>query len=150
MKIIISPYSKKLRNGNNNPKNYPYWEELVLLLKNDNYIIQIGVDGEGFIKGCNEYKFNLSFKELEDLTLSCDSYISVDNFYPHFCNTIGKYGVVIWGQSNPKLFGYKNNINIFKNIKYFRDNQFFIWEQCKFKKDSFCSANEIFQKIKSL
>ena len=42
--IIISPYSKPLRNGLNNPKNYPYWKELISLINEE--IIQVGVDGE--------------------------------------------------------------------------------------------------------
>jgi len=27
--ILISPYSKKLTNGKVNPKNYPYWKEVI-------------------------------------------------------------------------------------------------------------------------
>ena len=27
--ILIAPYSKPLRTGGNNPKNYPYWKELI-------------------------------------------------------------------------------------------------------------------------
>ena len=42
--IIISPYAKKLHNEKVNPKNYPYWKELIKLI--DQPIIQIGIDGE--------------------------------------------------------------------------------------------------------
>jgi len=42
--IIISPYSKKLMSGKNNPKNYPYWKELIRLIKEP--IVQVGIEGE--------------------------------------------------------------------------------------------------------
>ena len=42
--ILIAPYAKKLHNGRENPKNYPYWEELISLI--DEPIVQIGVEGE--------------------------------------------------------------------------------------------------------
>ena len=42
--IIISPYSKALRSGKRNPKNYPYWQELIELIKEP--IVQIGIEGE--------------------------------------------------------------------------------------------------------
>ena len=44
--IIISPYSKKLENGKMNPKNYPYWKELISLLLKSETIIQVGTIDE--------------------------------------------------------------------------------------------------------
>jgi len=131
--IILSPYSQKLRNGKNNPKNYPYWQKVIdEINKIGGYnIIQIGVEGEAKFKGC-EHKFNLTMKELKDLTLSAYTFLSVDNFYPHFCNTLGKYGIVVWGKSDPEIFGYKQNNNILKNRKFLRKNQFDIWEAEEF------------------
>jgi hypothetical protein len=41
--IIIAPYAQKLRNNKENPKNYPYWKELIAMI--DELIIQVGVDG---------------------------------------------------------------------------------------------------------
>ena len=65
MIIIISPYSRKLRNGKTNPKNFPHWEKLVKLLKEDGHtIIQVGVKGEKELQGVDEVKFNLPLKEL--------------------------------------------------------------------------------------
>lgn len=132
MKIIISPYSHKNPKDpkRENPKNYPYWGKLVSLLKQKgHYIIQIGIDGENQIKDVDEYQFNLSFSELEKLTQSCDLFISVDNFYQHFCNSISpkKRGIVLWGKSDPKIFGYDYNENLLKSQKYLRKNQFDIW-----------------------
>ena len=65
--ILISPYSRRLRSGNLNPKDYPYWEELVKLLKIDGWnVIQVGTSGEKVIGGVNEVLTNLSLGVLED------------------------------------------------------------------------------------
>ena len=151
MKIIISPYSQKLRNGKNNPKNYPYWNELVRELKKNNfYVIQTGVKGEEFIEGVDEIQFNRPYKELEELLKECNIFISVDNFLPHLANCIGVRGIVLWGQSDPDIFGYKENINLLKNKKYLRKNQFDIWENCEYNRDSFVSISDIISSIHAI
>mgnify|MGYP000919647777 CR=1 FL=1 len=46
-KIIISPFSKKLRRFNlnepekDNPKNYPFWEDVVKLLRSKGYYVTV-------------------------------------------------------------------------------------------------------------
>jgi hypothetical protein len=137
VKIIISPYSKKTIKGDSSPKDYPYWKELVSVLHKKHHIIQIGVNWERILEGVHESKLNLTFKELEELTLSSDSFISVDNFYPHFCNTIGKYGYVIWGPSNPSLYGYSKNVNILPSKPQFKTNQFGLWDKSDYNIHSF-------------
>ena len=78
--IIISPYSKQLRSGKMNPKNYPYWKELIKLLSQEN-IIQVGITEEQ--KLVDDFRKNLSLDELLLLIKECKYWISVDNFFPH-------------------------------------------------------------------
>ena len=112
--ILISPYSRKLRNGKENPKNYPYWKELVSLLKkNDFYIIQTGISGESVIEGVDEVRFNLKLKDLKELILNSFIYISVDNFFQHYASSLKKRGIVLWSKSDPNIFGYDFNIVVF-------------------------------------
>lgn len=141
--ILISPYSRKLRNGKENPKNYPYWGELVKELATTDEIIQIGVEPE--LKLVPDCRFGLSLDEIAELVSECSVWISVDNFLQHLVNNrkIDKRGVVIWGISDPRLFGYKSNKNIFKNKKYFRPNQFGTWEQAEFKENVFVNPEEV-------
>jgi ADP-heptose:LPS heptosyltransferase len=145
-KIIISPWSKQLRNGKYNPKNpsVAYWTELVKGLKDKNYyIIQIGVDGEKKLEGVDEYQFNLSFQNLESLTLSVDTWISIDNFYQHFCYLLNKPGFAIFAQSDPLIFGHSINTNILKDRKYLREHQFQTWEQINYNAEAFVDVSEI-------
>lgn len=138
MLIIISPFSQKLRNGNINAKNYPinYWKEVINILQGKGHtIIQIGVQGEEqLVPNC---RFNLPMKELRTLLLAADTFISVDNFLPHMSSYLGKKGIVIWGPSDPKIFGHNLHLNLLKSWKVLRPNQFDIWEGVPYNEDSF-------------
>jgi len=147
-KIIISPYSRQLRNGKPNPKNYPFWDLLVQLLKEqDYYIIQIGVKGEKEIQGVDEVQFNKPLKELISLLKDCDTFISVDNFFQHLAYANDVPGYVLFGQSDPNIFGHKENINILKDRKYLRALPFDIWERAEQNNECFVEPEVIIDRL---
>jgi ADP-heptose:LPS heptosyltransferase len=137
--IIISPFSQKLRNGKTNPKIYPYWKELISLI--DEPIVQIGIDGEEQL--VDDFRKNLSLNALESLIAECRIWISVDSFFQHFCWDLGKPGIVLWGQSDPNIFGHPENINLLKDRKYLREKQFWLWEQCECNNEAFVVPKEV-------
>ncbi len=148
--LIISPYSKPLRNGQRNAKNYPFWLELVSLLLKENYkIIQIGVTGELVIPGITSSVFNPSLEDLSTIVNSVDTWISVDNFFPHFCAlVVQKPGIVLWGKSDPKIFGHPLNINLLKDRKYLRSEQFRWWDDELFEEEVFISPKKVVSTLK--
>ena len=141
--IIISPYAQKLRNGKNNPKNYPWWSELIKLL--DQHIVQIGVQGEQQL--VDDFRTNMPLTELAELVKECKTWIGVDSFFQHFCWDLKKPGIVLWSQSDPNIFGHPENINLLKDRKYLRKEQFWLWEQCEYNKDAFVDPNEVMKHI---
>ncbi len=149
MTIIISPYSKQLRNGKNNPKNYPFWKQVVKQIKSeiDCEIIQIGVYGEKKIKGIDKIIFDSNFTTLKEIILSSDVWISVDNAINHLGAYLKKPGIVIFGKSSLKIFGYEQNINLIKDEKFLRENQFQTWEEEKFEKKVFIPAERVVQAV---
>jgi ADP-heptose:LPS heptosyltransferase len=144
MRIIIAPYPKPLRNGKKSAKCYPYWKELLDLLK-ENEIIQIGVSGEEPL--VPDFRKNMSLFEIEDLIKSSDFWISVDSFLQHVAQTIDKRGVVLWGTSHPEIFGYSTNCNILKDEKYLRKDPFYWWEDEEHNPDAFVKADEVYSII---
>ena len=147
-KIVIAPYSKKLRNGKENPKNYPKWQNLINLLSKDYHIIQLAMRGDYIFKNVEE-KYELRDKQIKELIDECEFWISVDTFLQHLVNSYNKKpGVVLWSQSDPEIFGYKYNINILKDRKYLRKNQYNIWEQSEYVADAYMKSIEIVEKIK--
>ena len=147
--IIISPYAQRLRNGKINPKNYPYWQELVeQLYKNKYEIVQVGVEGEDQL--VPDFRKNLPLAELAKLVNECDTWISVDSFFQHFCWDLKKPGIVLWAQSNPEIFGHPENINLLKDKKYLRPYQFHLWEQCDYNKEAFVEPDQVIKYIHDL
>jgi hypothetical protein len=103
---------------------------------------QIGTKGEALIDGVmskegDEFIIGTSFSELEYIVRGAQKWLSVDNFFHHFCNSINVPGIVIFGQSDPKIFGHLQNINLLKDRKYLRPDQFGIWESATFNPEAF-------------
>lgn len=152
MKILISPYSAKLRSGQTNPKNYPYWPKLVDLLNRDGYeVVQIGVSSEDRIEGVGEFIQGWPFDKLHQLVNDCAAWISVDNFFPHFahCERL-KPGIVLWGQSDPKIFGYPENNNLLRSREYLRQFQYDWWDAAVYRADAFVYAENVMPHVYNL
>ena len=141
--IIIHCEAQKLRNGNRNPKNYPWWPELLNELKDFNFI-QIGVEGDQ--QYTDDFRKGLPFNELKKLTLECDSWISVDSFFQHLAWELNKPGVCIFGYGDPNIFGHIENLNIVNRSKL-RPYQFQTWEEIEYNVDVFARPEVIAEKF---
>lgn len=142
--IIISPYSKFMRNGQKHPKNYPYWEQVLKQIKEP--VIQVGVEGEAQL--VSDFRKNLSLAELGKLVNESKTWMSCDSFIQHFCWDLGKPGIVVFGQSDPNIFGHPENINLLKDRKYLREKQFWIWEQAEFIEEAFVTPDVVIDALK--
>lgn len=137
--IIISPYSKALTNGNRNPKNYPYWKELIELI--DEPIIQVGVEGEEQL--VPEFCKNLPIARLKELIAECRTWIGCDSFFQHLAWSCGKPGIVLWSVSDPLIFGHPENHNLLKSRDYLAENQFLWWNFTEYNADAFVKPEEV-------
>ena len=143
--IIIAPYSQKLRTGKQNPKNYPYWEELIVLI--DEPIIQVGVVGEKQL--VEDFRTNLPISELRKLIGECRTWIGVDSFFQHLAWDEGKPGIVLWGPSDPLIFGHPENINLLKDRSHLVSNQFLWWESTEHKDERFVKPEEVIKHLRN-
>lgn len=141
--ILIQCFSRKLE-GKENPKNYPYWKELIALI--DEPIVQIGTDDSE--KLVEDFRKNLPFSEIEKLVGECRIWIAIDSFLQHLGWYLGKPGIVLWGQSDPKIFGHKENINLLKDKKYLRTDQFLWWRYADYNKEAFVEPAEVIKHLK--
>lgn len=141
--IIISPYAKALRSGKTNPKNYPYWKELIRLI--DDQIVQVGIDGEEQL--VDDFRKNLSLTELGNLVDQCKTWISCDSFFQHFAWDRKKYGIVLWSVSDPNIFGHPENINLLKDRKYLVQNQFLWWESTDHDANKFVKPEVVIESL---
>jgi ADP-heptose:LPS heptosyltransferase len=137
--IIISPYSKQMPDGKPNPKNYPFWPELVKLI--DEPIIQIGIEGEDQL--VPDFRKNLSIAELKDLLKKCRTWISCDSFFQHLAWSEKKQGIVLWSITDPIIFGHPENINLLKDRSYLSPKQFVWMNKQILNLDAFVSPEEV-------
>jgi len=141
--IIISPYSKKLLSGKQNPKNYPYWEELISQIKEP--IVQVGVEGEKQL--VEDFRKDLPISELRKLIRDCRTWISCDSFFQHLAWDEGKQGIVLWGVSDPLIYGHPENINLLKDRSHLAKNQFLWWEFTDHKNERFVKPKEVIKHL---
>jgi len=133
-----------MRNGARHPKNYPYWEEVLRQIKEP--VVQVGVEGETQL--LPDFRKNLSLPQLAELVNECKTWMSCDSFFQHFCWDLGKPGIVVFGQSDPNIFGHPENINLLKDRKYLREKQFWIWEQAEYIEDAFVGPDVVVEALR--
>ena len=137
--IVISPYAKALRNGKKNPKNYPFWKELIEMI--DEPIVQVGVEGEEQL--VPDFRKNLPMTEMRKLIQECRIWISCDSFLQHLGWDEKKPGIVLWSVSDPLIYGHLENINLLKDRNYLAKNQFLWWELEEHKDERFVKPEEV-------
>jgi len=142
--IIISPYSKALLSGKQNPKNYPYWKELIEMI--DEPIIQVGIEGEQQL--VPDFRKNLPITELRKLIQECRTWISCDSFFQHLGWDEGKKGIVLWGVSDPLIYGHPENINLLEDRKYLAENQYIWWDATEHNPNRFVLPKEVIKYLK--
>lgn len=139
--IIIAPFAKKLRFDKTtpHPKNYPWWPELIKKIPEP--IVQVGVEGEEQLT--EDFRKNLPLTELTKLVLECKTWISIDSFFQHLAWDCNKKGIVLFGPSDPVIFGHPESVNLLKSRKYLREKQFWWWEQEEFNAESFVEPDKV-------
>ena len=112
----------------------------------DEPIIQVGVEGEEQL--VNDFRKNLSINELCELLKECRTWISCDSFLQHLGWDQGKKGIVLWGPSDPLIFGHPENINLLKDRSYLVKNQFIWWEATEHQNERFVEPHIVLEYLK--
>lgn len=143
--ILISPYAQKLTNGERNPKNYPYWAELIESIPKIEHIVQIGVEGEEQL--VPDFRKNLSIYELKEHLRECKTWIGCDSFFQHLAWDYGKRGITLWSVSDPLIFGHPENINLLKSRDFLAPNQFLWWESVAYDATKFVEPEVVLKHL---
>lgn len=95
-------------------KNYPneLAEKLVEEIKKkyDIQIVNMHLPGENGIKGTLE--INLPYRQWFALLMEAETFIGIDSTLQHAAAGLGKKGIVLWGGTHPKMYGYEIHTNI--------------------------------------
>lgn len=128
---LVSPVSRRKPNGERSPKDYPGWEELCIQLRRKGcHITQVAADGDERLQNINALYTGSPLDRVITLAAEASIWISVDNFLPHAVYSVygeTRPGVVLWGPSDPEIFGYPANLNILRSKGCLCGNQFGLW-----------------------
>jgi hypothetical protein len=145
--VLLSCWAKPLRNNGMNAKNpeQNWWINVIKLLKEKGYTVwQCGQGQEIKLDLADKHLWNKDLWDLGEDIMTVDAWISVDNFFPHWALLqFEKPGIVIWGQSDPEIFGHKGNVNMLKDRKYLREKQYEVWEAATHNQEAFVSPEEV-------
>ncbi len=111
-------------------------------------VIQVGVEGEEQV--VPEFRKNLNFSELGDLIDSCDTAICVDSYLQHHCWSLHKRAIVIFGISDPEIFGHKENVNLLKDRKYLRPNQFDLYYANQHNPEAYVPPETVMEALREM
>lgn len=91
------------------------WIELVRTInKMGLKVYQVGGAKDDKVEGCSKYFLGTDYRLSLALVERCQTWISIDTFLQHGGTAVGKPGVVLFGSTNPKIFGHDLNVNIYK------------------------------------
>lgn len=142
--ILLHAWAQRMRNGMPTPKNYPYWPDLIARLA-PAPLVQVAAKGEQQL--VPDLRVGLSLPAISDLLRACDYWIAVDSFLPHLAHHLPKPGVVLWGLSDPEIFGYPENLNLLKDRRYLRRRQFRMWEEQSVTPQAFLDPDTVVAQI---
>lgn len=92
------------------------WEELCAKLRHRYTIIQVGTKSEPPLYNVDKRLLGNPLRKVIALIPHCKLWISVDSFLQHAGSALNKKGIVLFGKTNPSIFGHDNNINIYKKV----------------------------------
>lgn len=100
-------------------RNYSYGQELINTIKNNFPTLNIIT----FDKQQYQNTLNVQIQKREHyfiLAKYAEYFIGIDSSLQHFASNklINKKGIVLWGGSDPKHYGYKKNINLISKYPY--------------------------------
>lgn len=159
LNILVAPYSNRRIDGKLNSKNYPHWRVLLGMLVKNNYVTQVVYGNEPVIQiydqniGSPAIDSNFSVArvngvvEIEKLVLQHDLALCVDNYLHHMAHYLKKPAIVLFGPSDPLLFGYFENINLYAHKKYFRPMQFQTWNEWDFSPEAFVLPERVVEAV---
>jgi len=92
------------------------WEEVVKRMPNYTFI-QLGLKNEPRVEGAVDMMGKTTVREAIALVKHSKAFVGVISAFAHATNAVNTPTVVLFGPSTPVVWGYENNVNIYKDLK---------------------------------
>ena len=148
--ILLAPFAARgpSLGGKPSPKDYPKPKELAVLLEKDHEVIQVGGNGDEQV--AKDFRPNLSFTDLGKLIDESQTGICVDSYLQHYYWYRDRKAIVLFGISDPVIFGHHENLNLLKDRANLRPNQFDLYYTSNYRPEAFVSPEEVLKALRTL
>lgn len=79
--------------------------------------IQVGLTREQKVENMVDWRGKTSFRETMALFYHIRSFVGVNSSFSHVTNAFDTPGVVLFGPSQPAIWGHSNNVNLYKPLR---------------------------------
>ncbi len=150
MKLLFAPYAARgpSLGGKPSPKDYPNPKELCELLEKDHEVIQMAGNDDPQV--AKDVRRNLPHEQVCELIRWSDTGVCVDSYLQHAFWEVGKPAIVLFGISDPIIFGHPENINLLRDRKYLRPQQFDLYYQNQYCNEAFVNPEEVIKALHEL
>lgn len=107
--VIIAPFSDSPRKA----MSAAAWARLAELLSNEGVLVmQAGRANEMHIQNAYSLAGLTTPRQLIHLLGKCDAVVASDNFVMHAAHLAGRPAVVLWGPTDPAVYGYAGQVHL--------------------------------------
>src|SRR3989338_4160 len=100
------------------------WIDLVQLLRKEGlFVLQLGKHQDTHIKGAYSLLGVTSPAQAIGLACRCSAIVTVDNFFVHVAHLVGVPAVVVWGPTDPHVYGYPEQIHLKGSREYCQERE---------------------------
>jgi ADP-heptose:LPS heptosyltransferase len=82
----------------------------------DYTFLQLGLPDEHALKGAVDLRGKISLRESMAVVKYSKGVVCVDTFFGHVAQAMNKPSVTLFGASNPEIWGYPGNVNLYKKV----------------------------------
>ncbi len=94
------------------------WERVIGWIIDKGYkVVQLGYENETPVPGIINLLGKTSIRQALAIVKRAKYFLGIDSVFNHAAHSFGIRGVVLFGASTPKIWGYEENINIYKGLK---------------------------------
>jgi ADP-heptose:LPS heptosyltransferase len=147
VKLLFAPFAARSPSlgGKPSPKDYPFAKELAELLELSHEVIQLGGNEDAQV--AKDVRRNLPHEQVCELIKWSDTGVCVDSYLQHAFWEVGKPAIVLFGISDPIIFGHPENVNLLRDRKFLRERQFDLYYTNEYCNEAFVSPKEVIAKL---
>lgn len=150
MTLLYAPFAARAPSlgGKPSPKDYPHAQELAAKLQENYEVIQVA--GNDDLQVVSDVRRNLTFDEVGKLISESDGGVCVDSYLQHHFWFTGRRAVVLFGISDPLIFGHPENLNLLRDRSFLRPQQFDLYYTNQYNTEAFVKPGEVMEAVMHL